>query len=385
MTNTTPTVAIARILRGLGLKQGHDFRVRGQYQGRGADRERIGTYVVVLSKQADQTVADRADEIERLSADAGHSFRVSIHFTTGGRMWTWVANYGQRTRDAAPVATADADGAPLDSSSRKRATDLGLKVATTAGTDQRAADFQGGTVPGHRRADTISQLAPASEQQAAAGVVDGLAAKLPKLKLGAPRPAFPLPDTETSGQLAQGAADISRHVAASVLDAHPYDGLTQKRVGALYWACEEAGQTWFFQDGRNTARYTLRVYKGRARMVGWYLSGPGVGEPGSDRYMGATMTLAAEASEAVILELKWIADRMEEAARAWPKGTRVQGVDSYGVTCMGTVNGVSWGVVTAPGHENYGRTWVDVDWDEMPHNRGTGRRNRPFTDDLIRH
>ena len=96
-------------------------------------------------------------------------------------------------------------------------------------------------------------------------------------------------------------------------------------------------------------------------------------------------TLAAEAAEAVILELKWIADRMEEAARAWPKGTRVQGVDSYGVTCMGTVNGVSWGVVTVPGHENYGRTWVDVDWDEMPHNRGTGRRNRPFTDDLIHH
>jgi hypothetical protein len=342
MTNTTPTVAIGRILRGLGLKQGHDFRVRGQYQGRGADRERIGTYVVVLSKQADQTVADRADEIEQLSADAGHTFRVSIHFTTGGRMWTWVANYGQRTRDAAPVATADADGAPLDSSSRQRSVKLGLRVATTAGTDQQAADFQGGTVPGHRRADTVSQL--------------------PKLKLGTPRPAFTTPDTE-----------------------HPYDGLTQKRVGALYWACEEAGQTWFFQDGRNTARYTLRAYRGRARMVGWYLSGPGVGEPGSDRYMGATMTLAAEASEAVILELKWIAERMEETARQWPKGTRVHGTDGQGVTRNGTVNGVSWGVVTAPGHENYGRTWVDVNWD-APDRPELGHivRNRPFTDELVR-
>jgi hypothetical protein len=322
-TYVRPSTAIARVLRGLGLKQGADFRVKGEYKGRGTDRERVGTYVVIYTNAADQVVADHADEIERLAAESGNSFRVSIHFTAGGRMWTWVANYGQRTRDAAPVATADRDGAPLDTSSRQRATKLGLKVATTAGTDQAAA--------------------------------------LPKLKLGTPRPAFQQPT------------------------AHPYDGLAQKRVGALYWACEEAGQTWFFQDGRNTARYTLRVYKGRARMVGWYLSGPGVGDAGSDRYMGATMTLAAEASESVIMELKWIADRMEEAARQWPKGTRVQGVDSYGVTCMGIANGVSWGVVTAPGHENYGRTWVDVTWDEMPHNRAGGRRNRPFTDELIRH
>lgn len=68
-----------------------------------------------------------------------------------------------------------------------------------------------------------------------------------------------------------------------------------------------------------------------------------------------------------------------------PKGQRVQGVDSYGVTCMGTVNGVAWGAVTDPSHANYGRTWVDVEWDEMPHNRGTGRRSRPFTDELIKH
>jgi hypothetical protein len=339
MTNTTPTVAIGRILRGLGLKQGHDFRVRGQYQGRGADRERIGTYVVVLSKQADQTVADRADEIEQLSADAGHSFRVSIHFTTGGRMWTWVANYGQRTRDAAPVATADADGAPLDSSSRQRSVKLGLRVATTAGTDQQAADFQGGTVPGHRRADTVSQL--------------------PKLKLGAARPAFEQPK-----------------------DAHPYDGLAQRRVGALYWACEEADQTWFFQDGRNTARYTLRRYTGRVRPNGWLLSGPGID---GDRWVGRTFTTAAEAAEDVILRFKWISDRMDECARQWPQGTRVQCVDSCGVTCMGTVNGVSWGVITDTDHANYGRTWVDVTWDEMPHNVATGRRNRPLTDDLIRH
>lgn len=67
------------------------------------------------------------------------------------------------------------------------------------------------------------------------------------------------------------------------------------------------------------------------------------------------------------------------------KGQRVQGVDSYNVVCMGTVNGVAWGEVTNPDHVNCGRTWVDVTWDEMPHNQGTGRRSRPFTSNLIKH
>jgi hypothetical protein len=385
MSYVKPSTAIARILRHLGLKQGSDFRVKGQYKGSGANRERIGTYVAVLTKDADQVVADHADEIEQMAANAGHSFRVSIHFTAGGRMWTWVANYGQRTRDAAPVATADRDGAVLDNGSRKAAHELDRKIV-------------GGpaTLPGYTA------------------------------KLGAPRPAFPLPDAETAAELAQGAAAISHHVAASVLadveldtdaadrqqavqdtpsgctqcgrneghkldcsqrhaDAHPYDGLAQRWFGPLLWACQEAGQVWFFQNTRNSARYVLRVYNGRAQVNGWYLSGPGVGEPGSSKFMGATLTIAATAAEEIISEHRFISAAMERTARQWPKGTRVQGVDGYGVTCMGTVNGAGWGVVTAPGHENYGRTWVDVDWDEMPHNRGTGRRNRPFTDDLIRH
>lgn len=300
-TAKTPTVAIARVLRSLGLEQGKDFRVRGQYQGTGANRERTGTYVAVLTAHADQVVADNADRIEELSAASGYAFRVSIHFTAGGRMWTWIANYGSRTRDTAPVATADKDGAALDTASRRVAHDTGHRI------------------------------------------------------VGGP----------------------------AQTDAHPYDGLAQKTFGSLTWACEEAGQTWFFQNTRNSPRYTLRVYRGRVQVNGWYLYGGLLA--GDLIYLGATLTIAATAAEDYILEHARIAGRMEEAARQWPKGTRVQGVDSYGVTCMGTVNGVSWGVVTAPEHENYGRTWVDVDWDEMPHNRGTGRRNRPFTDDLIRH
>lgn len=255
-TAKTPTVAIARVLRSLGLEQGKDFRVRGQYQGTGANRERIGTYVAVYTNAADQVVADNADRIEELvKQDGGFAFRVSIHFTAGGRMWTWIANYGQRTRDTAPVATADKGQPALDTASRRNAHELDHRIV-------------GG-------APTMPVITAT---------------------LGAARPAFEQPKAP----------------AVPKLDAHPYEGPAQKPFGSLTWACEEA-------------------------------------------------------------------------ATQWPKGTRVQGVDSYGVTCMGTVNGVSWGVVTDPDHKNYGRTWVDVTWDEYPHNKATGRRNRPFTSDLIKH
>lgn len=332
MTTTakTPTVAIARVLRGLGLKQGKDFRVKGKYEGRGDNRFRVSTYVAVLSDDADRIIADNADRIEELvHATSGFTFYVSIYYTAGGRLWTWIENAGIRTRDAAPVATADKGQPALDTVSRRTSHQMG-----------------------HR-------------------IVGG--APVIKAKLGEARPAFHQPHP------------IAKAPAAPDLDAHPYEGLAQKPFGSLTWACEEAGQVWFFQNTRNSPRYTLRAYRGRARMVGWYLSGPGIGQPGSDRYMGATVTIAATAAQDVILEHAWITGRMEEAATQWPKGTRVQGVDSYGVTCMGTVNGVSWGVVTNPDHKNYGRTWVDVTWDEYPHNRGTGRRNRPFTSDLIKH
>lgn len=258
-TAKTPTVAIARVLRSLGLEQGKDFRVRGQYQGTGANRERIGTYVAVYTNAADQVVADNADRIEELvKQDGSFAFRVSIHSTTNGRVWTWIANFGSRTRDGwtgqQDPSTTGSD-APAEEA-RKAVKDI----------EQR---------PGRTGAPVITAT------------------------LGAARPAFE--------------------------------------------------------------------------------------QPGSDRYMGATVTIAAMAAQDVILEHAWVTRRMEEAATQWPKGTRVQGVDSYGVTCTGTVNGVSWGVVTDPDHKNYGRTWVDVTWDEYPHNKATGRRNRPFTSDLIKH
>lgn len=309
----TPTVAIARILRDLGLKQGNDFRVRGQYQGTGQNRERIGTYVAALTGAADQVIADHADEIERLASEAGHSFRVSIHFTANGRMWTWVANYGQRTRDTVPAATLGRDDetqAPAEQSRR-----------TVKTIEQR---------PGRTGAPVI------------------------KATLGQPRPAFEQPSTDD-----------------------PYEGLAQKRFGSLYWACEQAGSVWFFQDGQHGSRYTLRIYTGRVQVRGWYLTGPGL--PVEGRRMGTTLTESAEASADVILNHKWITERMAATARQWPKGLRVTNGHR-----TGAVNGVAWGVVTLEGHENYGRPWVDVDWDAVDSDMGTNRRGRPFTDTLTR-
>ena len=80
-----------------------------------------------------------------------------------------------------------------------------------------------------------------------------------------------------------------------------------------------------------------------------------------------------------------ITDRMDRAGRDWPKGTRVSGLDSRGIERTGTVNGVDVGMVTEPGHDNYGRTFVGVNWD-APDRPELGHivRNRPFTDSLTR-
>ncbi|WP_434593331.1 hypothetical protein [Streptomyces sp. A5-4] len=97
----TPTVAIARVLRGLGLTQGRgcDFRVEGECR----NGERIGTYVLTLSRNADETIAAHADEIERLVQEAGFTFRVSVRYPSGTRPMTRVANYGSPVRETPPV------------------------------------------------------------------------------------------------------------------------------------------------------------------------------------------------------------------------------------------------------------------------------------------
>ena len=101
--------------------------------------------------------------------------------------------------------------------------------------------------------------------------------------------------------------------------------------------------------------------------------------------MAGNLGEAAARAHIVIEAFKPLTDAMDQVVLDFPKNQRVQGVDNYGVTCMGTVNGAGWGAVTQDGHPNFGRTWVDITWDEMDHNRGTGRRSRPFSSGLIKH
>lgn len=107
-TASTPTVAIARVLRRLGLVQGRggDFRVTGDYRSNG---ERICTYVVTLTRHADETIAKHADDVERwVSEDGGWAFHVSVRYIDGKpRPFVHVSNGpGERVRDEQPVAAA---------------------------------------------------------------------------------------------------------------------------------------------------------------------------------------------------------------------------------------------------------------------------------------
>ncbi|WP_371799029.1 hypothetical protein OG963_14430 [Streptomyces sp. NBC_01707] len=92
-------MTIARILRGLGLAQGDDFRVTGDYR----NGERIGTFVLPLTRHADETIAANADEIERLADEGPYAFRVSVRYPSGDRPMTGVANYGSRVREDPPT------------------------------------------------------------------------------------------------------------------------------------------------------------------------------------------------------------------------------------------------------------------------------------------
>ncbi|MFJ9719904.1 hypothetical protein ACIRPQ_28930 [Streptomyces sp. NPDC101213] len=121
-TAKTPTIAISRALRAIGLKQGKDFKVEGRYQGKGKNRERVATDVLVLGREADELVAEHADAIEAaVEADGGWTFNVSVYYVDGReRPMTSITNVGSRVRqtppNAAPAlleetpAPAEADG-----------------------------------------------------------------------------------------------------------------------------------------------------------------------------------------------------------------------------------------------------------------------------------
>lgn len=360
----TPGVAIARVLRGLGLKQGLDFGVRGEWK----NGERVGTRVAVFGRPANQLVADNADLIEQLSGDAGFHFNVSVYFTASGSVWVHVGNYGKKTRQTHFLSATPAEPTetPEDQPLRDRAVALADESMTEPVTEGRARTLDDYVAERKQRAaealkGLVGQVTDAVDDAVKHGIRTRTATPRISATLGAPRPAF--------GQ-------------TEAAPFNPYEGRAVRLIAGRKWGCGTAGQMWYFQTTEHGPRYTLRVYLGRAQADGWYLSGPGIV---ADRYMAGDLTTAMVQAGSVIDGFAWLIHRLEDVSHYYPKGQRVQGLDSYGVTCMGTVNGVAWGAVTDPLNENYGRTWADVDWDEMPHNRGTGRRSRPFVSDLIKH
>lgn len=96
----TPTVAIARILTDMGLKRGKgkDFSVRGFKR----NDEHFGTMVVPFTRTANDLIDSRADEIERLSDEAGFPFLVSTEYGVNGKTWPNLANFGERVRSERP-------------------------------------------------------------------------------------------------------------------------------------------------------------------------------------------------------------------------------------------------------------------------------------------
>ncbi|MDQ1018878.1 DUF3560 domain-containing protein [Streptomyces afghaniensis] len=103
----TPGIAIARALRRLGLTQGKgkDFKVEGEYNKAG---ERVCTYVLTLTRHADETVAARADDIERwASEDGGWSFTVNVRYSDKGRPHCTISNGAvEKVREEPPAPPA---------------------------------------------------------------------------------------------------------------------------------------------------------------------------------------------------------------------------------------------------------------------------------------
>ncbi|MEU0770612.1 hypothetical protein [Streptomyces albogriseolus] len=111
-TAKTPTIAISRALRAIGLKQGKDFKVEGRYSGKGKNRERVATDVLVLGREAEDKVAEHADAIEAATkADGGWVFNVSVYYLDGKpRPVTSISNAGSRVRQTPPDADPVAGG-----------------------------------------------------------------------------------------------------------------------------------------------------------------------------------------------------------------------------------------------------------------------------------
>ncbi|MFD9596797.1 hypothetical protein ACFWA9_29170 [Kitasatospora sp. NPDC059973] len=97
----TPSEALARALKRLGLTQGRgeDFRVTGFYR----NGERRHTYALVLSRRAEELIAEHADRIEAELAAGPYPFRVSVRHINGRPIPSVSNSAGERVRETAPT------------------------------------------------------------------------------------------------------------------------------------------------------------------------------------------------------------------------------------------------------------------------------------------
>jgi hypothetical protein len=112
----TPSVAVARVLRALGLAQGrgNDFRIEGAYR----NGERIGTWVSTLTQHADETIAANADDIERQLANGPFPFHVSVYYEGKRRPHAIIANHGARVRQEPPTIAPEPELEPQPTSGK---------------------------------------------------------------------------------------------------------------------------------------------------------------------------------------------------------------------------------------------------------------------------
>ncbi|MDH6489628.1 DUF6884 domain-containing protein [Streptomyces sp. SAI-127] len=203
---STPTVAIARELRRLGLKQGRggDFTVAGDY----VNGERRFTYVTLYRREAEVLVAERADEIEERTANGPFPFKVSVRYM-GDRPVASIHNgAAERVRELPESARTAADEQPAEEAPEAPA------ATETADAPQAAVEVD----PTDWRAEQAARALAWSSKHAAAvrAAVDGHLLRdedgTPRLVArpglaGTPIAAGRLIPLEAAGYLVHGDAD----------------------------------------------------------------------------------------------------------------------------------------------------------------------------------
>ncbi|MFI6495979.1 hypothetical protein [Nonomuraea typhae] len=104
----TPSTAIARVLRALGLTQGQDFSLYGLYNDVTKNgvrtRERYATAVSLRTPKAESAVWEHAEKIEQGTHAEGWGFVIRLRKTDKDNMYSFVSNFG--TSNVAEVRAA---------------------------------------------------------------------------------------------------------------------------------------------------------------------------------------------------------------------------------------------------------------------------------------